>query len=235
MLDLKANPNKEGAGHGHRIDARQGPRVRLDDPRAERYAPRGRRDPVGHLHGPREGHVQRERQEGRFRRPLDAGTGAGTERRTAGRRYVQRDGGRPLGTRNRQQTRAVAAHAGHHDPEARDARRNRPPYRHRIVQGAQHHRQGRRGRLDRGHVGLAHQALEGDRAGQRHPRRRGTDLGVGRAAGRRFERHHRRLPGTPVGLGAQAGRRRRSKSASTRSSTTRSTTSRMPSRACSSP
>ena len=48
--------------------------------------------------------------------------------------------------------------------------------------------------------------LEGDRAGQRHPRRRGTDLGVGRAAGRRFERHHRRLPGTPVGLGAQAGR-----------------------------
>ena len=34
----------------------------------------------------------------------------------------------------------------------------------------------------------------------------GTDLGVGRAAGRRFERHHRRLSGTPVGCGAQAGR-----------------------------
>ena len=69
MLDLKANPQQEGAGHRHRIDARQGPRIRLDDPRTERYAPRGRRDPLRNLHGPREGHVQRKRQESGVRRP----------------------------------------------------------------------------------------------------------------------------------------------------------------------
>ena len=128
----------------------------------------------------------------------------------------------------------LAAHAGHYDPEARDARRDRPPHRHRLVQGAEHHRQGRRGRIGRGHVRIADQALEGDRAGQRHPRRRGTDFGVRRAAGRRLERHHRRLPGASVGFGPQSWpRRRRSKSVSTRSSTTPSTTSRTPSRACS--
>ena len=109
-------------------------------------------------------------------------------------------------TRNRQQTRTAGPHAGHYDPEARDARRDRPPHRHRLVQGAEHHRQGRRGRIGRGHVRIADQALEGDRAGQRHPRRRRTDFGVRRAAGRRLERHHRRLPGASVGFGPQAGR-----------------------------
>ena len=103
-----------------------------------------------------------------------------------------------------------------------------------IVQGAEHHRQGRCGRFGRGDGRLAHQALEGDRAGQRHPCRRGTDFGVRRAAGRRVERHHRRVPGASVGCGAQDWpRRRRSKSVSTRSSTTRSTTSRTRSRVCS--
>ena len=236
MLDLKANPNKKaqgtviestldkGRGYVSTILVQSGTLHVGDVILSGTYT--GRVKAMFNENGKKVG----------FRRPLDAGTGAGTERRTAGRRYVQRDGGRPLGTRNRQQTRAVAAHAGHHDPEARDARRNRPPYRHRIVQGAQHHRQGRCGRLDRGHVGLAHQALEGDRAGQRHPRRRGTDLRsrtccwpplrTPSSSASRYARRPRR---------ASWPRRRRSKSASTRSSTTRSTTSRMPSRACSSP
>ena len=138
----ESQPQQKGAGNGHRVDARQGPRLRVDDPGAERHAPRRRRDPLGNLHRPREGHVQRERQEGRSGRSLDARTGARTERRAAGRRHVQRHGRRPLGTRNRQQTRTAGPHAGHYDPEARDARRDRPPHRHRLVQGAEHHRQG---------------------------------------------------------------------------------------------
>ena len=40
-------------------------------------------------------------------RSLDARAGARTERRAAGRRHVQRHGRRPLGTRNRQQTRTA--------------------------------------------------------------------------------------------------------------------------------
>ncbi len=68
--------------------------------------------------------------------------GARSERCPAGRRPVQRHGRRPLGTRNRQQARTTPAHAGHHDPEARYARRDRTPHRHRLVQGAEHHRQG---------------------------------------------------------------------------------------------
>lgn len=126
------------------------------------------------------------------------------------------------------------AYPGHHDAEARDARRNRTPHRHRIIQGAEYHCQRRCRWFGRGYVGFADQALEGDRAGECDPLGRRSDFGIGRSVGGGLERHHRRLPGPSVGVGTQGSpRRKRSKSASIRSSTMRSTTSRMPSKACS--
>ena len=69
-------------------------------------------------------------------------------------------------------------------------------HRHRQLQGAEHHRQGRRGRLDRGNDGLAHQTLHRGGAGECHPQGRGTDFRIGRHAGHGLQCHHRRLPGT---------------------------------------
>ena len=93
----ESQPRPQGDRYGHRVDARQGARLRGYGARGERHAPCGRRSAVGYPYGPREGDVQRERQEGDRSGARDAGAGVGSQRRSAGGRYVQRDGRRPFG------------------------------------------------------------------------------------------------------------------------------------------
>ena len=50
MLDLKANPNRKAHGYGHRVDARQGARLRGYGAGGERHAPRRRRDLLSGTH-----------------------------------------------------------------------------------------------------------------------------------------------------------------------------------------
>ena len=64
---------------------------------------------------------------------------------------------------------------------------------------------GRRRRLGRGAVRVAHQARHRRGGGAHHPPGGGTDLGVRRAAGRGLGRDHRRLPRAPRSAGARAG------------------------------
>ena len=73
MLDLKANPDRKATGTVIESYARQGPRLRGYGARGERHAPCGRRSAVGYPYGPREGDVQRERQEGDRSGARDAG------------------------------------------------------------------------------------------------------------------------------------------------------------------
>ena len=97
MLDLKANPDRKATGTVIESTLDKGARLRGYGARGERHAPCGRRSAVGYPYGPREGDVQRERQEGDRSGARDAGAGVGSQRRSAGGRYVQRDGRRPFG------------------------------------------------------------------------------------------------------------------------------------------
>ena len=84
-------------GSRHRIDTRQGPRLRSYGARTKRYAAHRRRNAFGHTQGRVKAMFNENGQKVTEGWPFDAGTGARSERCSPGRRHVQRHGGRPLG------------------------------------------------------------------------------------------------------------------------------------------
>ena len=97
MLDLKANPDRKATGTviESTLDKGRGYVATVLVENGTLHV--GDVLLSGIQYGPREGDVQRERQEGDRSGARDAGAGVGSQRRSAGGRYVQRDGRRPFG------------------------------------------------------------------------------------------------------------------------------------------
>ena len=195
----QSQPQQTCRRRSHRICARQRTRLRIDGIGTGRHAPHRRRDAIGQQHRTCQGHVQRTRPEEDGGHSVYTCASIGSQRRTAGRRHFQRYGRRPLCPRDSQQTRATPAYARPEDAETHHPRRDRATHRHRLVQGAQHHHQGRRGRLGGGSYRLTAQALDGRGSGQCHTQGCRSDIRIGRLAGGGIKCCHHRLPGASLG------------------------------------
>ena len=90
ILDLKANPDGQGAGHRARGDARSGQGPARHDPGAEGHAARRRQLHLRQVLRPRARAVRRARQDGEGSRSVDPGADPRLRGRAGGRRHRSR-------------------------------------------------------------------------------------------------------------------------------------------------